>query len=422
MTTQPRYPKYRDVNQRFLIQIPTGWGLSRLRYLCDIGTGSGDTVDAEPEGDYPFVVRSPDVLRASTYDHDCEAILTVGDGAVGEVFHHVSGRFLAHQRVYVLTSIRGVESRFLFYFFSSLFRYMARDGSARTTVDSVRRWMLTDMPVALPPRSDQLRIVWYLDRETAQIDTLIAEQERLIELLRERREAVIIGGVFGLRSDSGSRRRLRSIGRHRAIEPALNRMPSSWSVERFRAVLSRCDERNLGLVFPMLSLKSNGQVVPRSSLGDRQEPSKSSLPRYLIARRGDLVVNPMWLIGGAIGVAEFDGAVSPDYRVFRSSGVHVPRYLHHLLRSRPYRDQYVLYTRAQTTFDRRVQQPDLDNMPIPIPPISEQREISERIDRSLGKIDTLITETERFIELAKERRAALITAAVTGQIDVREVA
>ena len=96
-----------------------------------------------------------------------------------------------------------------------------------------------------------------------------------------------------------------------------------------------------------------------------------------------------------------------------------PWYLHAVLRSAPYFDQYRLYTRSNTTFDRRIKQNDLDNLPIPIPPLDEQRAIVEHIDDQTSRIDALIAKAEEHIALAKERRSALITAAVTGQMDVR---
>jgi restriction endonuclease S subunit len=89
-----------------------------------------------------------------------------------------------------------------------------------------------------------------------------------------------------------------------------------------------------------------------------------------------------------------------------------------VLRSTPYFDQYKLYTRSSTTFDRRIKQVDLDNLPLPVPPIEEQRKIIDQIDEQAAKIDALIAKTRQHIEFAKERRAALISAAVTGQIDV----
>ena len=169
----------------------------------------------------------------------------------------------------------------------------------------------------------------------------------------------------------------------------------------------------------MLSLTVKGHLIDRSSMAIQQNASDASIPRYFVARPGDLVVNPMWLIGGAIGVSDKRGAVSPDYRVFEIAEVLDPWYLHAVLRSAPYFDQYRLYTRSNTTFDRRIKQNDLDNLPIPIPPLDEQRAIVEHIDDQTSRIDALIAKAEEHIALAKERRSALITAAVTGQIDVR---
>lgn len=201
------------------------------------------------------------------------------------------------------------------------------------------------------------------------------------------------------------------IGAHEAVAPAVAAIPDRWEVRRFKAVLDRLNERNQDLAYEMLSLRSTGEIVPRSSLDARQEPDTGSLPRYLVAHASDLVVNPMWLIGGGIGVSTLDGAVSPDYRVFRLRNVMNPRFAHYLLRSRPYVDQYVLYTRAQTTFDRRVQQGDLDNLPLLIPPLDEQRAIADYLDRETARIDTLIAEQQRLVILLQERRRAVISNA-----------
>lgn len=198
------------------------------------------------------------------------------------------------------------------------------------------------------------------------------------------------------------------IGRHRSVEPLLTGLPPSWEIRRFKALLERSNARNEDLSVPMMSLKSTGDVVLRSSLGHSQEPDDASLPRYLVAGVNELVVNPMWLVGGAIGVSAVRGAVSPDYRVFTPRAEISPRYLHYVVRSQPYIDQYLLYTRAQTTFDRRVQQPDLDNLPLPVPPLDEQRAIVDYLDRETARIDTLIEEQKQLVELLHERRKSLV--------------
>lgn len=207
------------------------------------------------------------------------------------------------------------------------------------------------------------------------------------------------------------------IGEHRAVEPLLRALPERWSRERFKGLFDRLDQRNLDLEYEMLSLRSTGDVVLRSEMGGRQEPDEASLPRYLVAAADDLVVNPMWLIGGGIGVSDRPGAVSPDYRVFRPRDQLLPRFVHYVLRSKPYLDQYLLYTRAQTTFDRRVQQPDLNNLPMPVPPRAEQRAIADYLDRETARIDILIEEQLRLIAMLRERRSAVITQAATRGID-----
>ncbi len=207
------------------------------------------------------------------------------------------------------------------------------------------------------------------------------------------------------------------IGAHRAVSSLLETTPNSWEVVRFKGLFDRLDQRNSDLSYEMLSLRSTGEVVARAEMGGRQEPDERSLPKYLVAEIDDLVVNPMWLIGGGIGVSQRAGAVSPDYRVFRSRGALLPRFIHYLLRSQPYLDQYLLYTRAQTTFDRRIQQPDLDNLPLPVPPLEEQRDISDYLDRETVRIDTLIEEQQRLIEMLRERRGATIRSALLSGLD-----
>jgi type I restriction enzyme S subunit len=117
MTKLKPYPGYRHSGVEWLGPIPSDWTTSALRYLAVVETGSKDTVHADPDGEYPFIVRSPKPLRINSYTYDTEAILTAGDGDVGEIFHHVTGKFDAHQRVYVLRDFKGVNARYLYYFF-----------------------------------------------------------------------------------------------------------------------------------------------------------------------------------------------------------------------------------------------------------------------------------------------------------------
>ena len=188
----------RDSGVEWIGEIPAGWELCRLRYLSEIGTGDSDTQDADPEGEYPFFVRSPVVERSNSYSFEGEAILMAGDGAgAGRVFHHAFGKYAVHQRVYRIACNGRAQVRFLLYSLSSIFPLVMDMGSAQSTVPSVRKPMLDNLFIPTPRFSEQQAIADYLDAKTAEIDSLIADKQRQVELLREYRKSLISEAVTG---------------------------------------------------------------------------------------------------------------------------------------------------------------------------------------------------------------------------------
>lgn len=189
----------RQSGSDLLGQIPSTWRLVPTRYLCTITTGGEDSGNASEDGEYPFYVRGRDVLRADAYAFDGEAVMTPGDGqgGTGKVFHYFSGKFQAHQRVYVFINFQGIDGRYFFYYLSTFLRPIALAGSNTVTMESLRRPLLADFPVAVPPLEEQHEIVEYLDEQTDNTDTLITEAERVIELSQERRSALITAAVTG---------------------------------------------------------------------------------------------------------------------------------------------------------------------------------------------------------------------------------
>ena len=170
----------------------------RVKFLCDIGTGHGDTQDASDSGAYPFYVRSANVLRSSEWDIQGPAVLTAGDGVgVGRVFHYAEGKMKVHQRVYALTNFRDVSPRFFYEVFRQYFPETVLYGGASSTVSSLRMHMLADLNLPIPPLEEQRRIVEVIDRETAEIDDMLADITELRDLLAERRAALIAAAVTG---------------------------------------------------------------------------------------------------------------------------------------------------------------------------------------------------------------------------------
>lgn len=182
----------KTVNVDWLGSMPSHWKFTRTRFLCKIRTGSGDTQDSDEFGDYPFYVRSDIPLKSSKFEFDGKSVLTAGDGAgVGKVFHLVEGKFMAHQRVYVLSDFKLVIPEFFYYYFKSTFALIALDGSAKSTVDSVRRPMLSNLPVTLPPIEEQREIVEKLQSHISRTEEIIRVAEAVVIKLHERRESLI---------------------------------------------------------------------------------------------------------------------------------------------------------------------------------------------------------------------------------------
>ena len=188
----------KDSGNEWLGEVPAHWAVRRLKFLCDIQTGDKDTENAVDDGQYPFFVRSQTVERINSMAFDCEAVLTAGDGVgVGKVFHYHKGPFDFHQRVYMMNNFREVSGRYLFHFFRENFYKVALEGGAKSTVDSLRRPVLMNFPVCVPTTAEQAAIVSTIEQEAAKFDTLTAEANRAIELLQERRSALISAALTG---------------------------------------------------------------------------------------------------------------------------------------------------------------------------------------------------------------------------------
>ena len=178
--------------------IPDGWGMCRLRFLCDILTGNQDTQDNDPNGEYPFYVRSPIVERSNKYTFEGDAILMAGDGVgAGKVFHYVSGKYGCHQRVYSLQNINGIERKFLYYYLQNRFYVSIETANSKSTVDSVRLIMLKNFPIPIPPLDEQKEIAAYLDEKTSAIDSLVTKKNQLVSELESLKKSMIFEYVTG---------------------------------------------------------------------------------------------------------------------------------------------------------------------------------------------------------------------------------
>ncbi|HQH99436.1 MAG TPA: restriction endonuclease subunit S [Spirochaetota bacterium] len=190
--------KMKDSGVEWIGEIPDEWEVRKLKFICRVQTGDKDTVDSMTEGIYPLFVRSQIVERIDVFTHDCEAVLTAGDGVgVGKVFHYYNGRFSFHQRVYLFSCFKNIIGKYLYYFLKENFYKVALEGRAKSTVDSLRMPLVLNFILSLPPLPEQQAIVDFIDRETVKIDTLISKIEKQIDLLNEYKQSLITAAVTG---------------------------------------------------------------------------------------------------------------------------------------------------------------------------------------------------------------------------------
>ena len=188
----------KDSGVAWLGEVPRGWEIVRLRFLCQITTGDMDTQDNNPNGEYPFYVRSEIVEKSDNYSFDNEAVLMAGDGVgAGKIFHYVNGKYGCHQRVYSLTNFQDIHGEFLYFYLKEFFKRKIEEGGAKSTVDSVRLPMLKDFPVSIPSTQEQDDIILFIKAQTAHIDRLSDTVRQTIDRLQEYRSTLITQVVTG---------------------------------------------------------------------------------------------------------------------------------------------------------------------------------------------------------------------------------
>ncbi len=190
--------KRQETNVPWLRTIPAHWKTMKLRHLVRISTGGRDTKDRVDNGDYPFFVRSMKIERIDSFSMNEEAVLTSGDGAgVGEVFHHVFGKFDLHQRMYAFTKFQEVSGDYFYYFLRAFFKLQMSQWSAKSTVDSVRMPFLKTMVFTIPPKEEQADIVERIKTQSEKYHKLVEKTESSIKLLQQFRISLITEAVTG---------------------------------------------------------------------------------------------------------------------------------------------------------------------------------------------------------------------------------
>ncbi|HXF91832.1 MAG TPA: restriction endonuclease subunit S [Nitrospiraceae bacterium] len=427
------YPAYKDSGIEWLGKIPTNWETKRLKRLFRVVNGSTPKSGESDywDGDIPWVTPDdlgelvvPELSRPTRYitrkGYESCGTTLVPEGSLvlstrAPIGHlAIAGVPLCtNQGCRSLVFSRRQSERYYYYQVLAARRELESLGDG-STFKELAKESLESVLLLEPPPDEQRAIAAFLDRETAKIDALVAKKERLIELLQEKRAALITHAVTkGLdptvpMKDSG-------------VE-WLGRIPAHWEIKRNKVLFREIDHRSLEGEEELLTVSHITGVTKRSEKEVYMIEAESH-EGYKLCERDDLAINTMWAWMGALGIAGEPGMVSPSYNIYRlKDRALLPRYYDYLCRIPAHVSELTRFSKGVWKSRLRLYPEEFFEIITPVPKPKEQQAIAEMLDRETAKLDALIAKVREGIEKLKEYRTALISVAVTGKIDVREEA
>jgi len=411
----PRYPEYKDSGVEWLGAVPRHWDIKRLKHLADIQNGR-DYKEVESDEGYPVIGSGGPFSFASRFIYQGESVLLGRKGTIDRPLY-VNGAFWAVDTMFYTVIKPRVNAKFLYYCTLTIRfdRY-----STSTALPSMTQSDLNNIEFAVPCYEEQCSITAFLEREITKIDNLMAEQEKLIALLKEKRQTVISHAVTkGLdptapMKDSG-------------VE-WLGEVPAHWEVSQLKYVARDGTSITYGIVqagphieggIPYIKTSDmSGESLPLEGYSRTSREIDQSYSRSKVFF-GDLVIAIRASVGKCLPLPEeLDGANLTQGTAKISPGECVERdYLLNLINSTGL--QVYFDSMAKGATFKEITLDMLRRTPVLIAPLAEQRDIARYLATELKSFQNLLQETEKAISLLKERRTALISAAVTGQIDVR---
>ncbi|WP_081619812.1 restriction endonuclease subunit S [Thioalkalivibrio sp. ALJT] len=394
--TFPKYPEYKDSGVEWLGEVPAHWFVGKLKWHASVSSGTDGRAD---RGDVPLYGANGVIGFSDGFSYSSPKVLVGRVGSSGAV-NFASGRFSVSDNALVVDEAQAIDVRYL--------HFWATTQDFSIDVSTTAQPLLTasqvkDFCLPLPPPEEQGEIAAFLDHETGKIDALIEEQRRLIELLKEKRQAVISHAI----NDHGSNTQGR-LGYYIDLLPGYAFSSQGFRIDGGIRLLR-------GINVGVGKISWNEAVFwPKEEIAGLEE--------YFL-REGDLVLgmDRPWIGGGA--------------RVAKVSREDLPALLlQRVARIRPKNglDQEFLWLVLASQEFKRTLEAELTGVSVPhvssdqirsfrisLPDIESQSKILMTVRTELEKIGSLTEQCERGVELMEERKTSLISAAVTGRIDVR---
>ena len=406
------YPKYKDSGIEWLGEVPEGWEVKKLKYVAHVEMGQSPESDfynkdgngvpfLQGNADFKEIYPQPQVwtIEGNKYSKKDDILISVR-APVGEI-NISDNRYAIGRGLVALRFCEKFNFKFYYYLFNKAKNYFD-SVSTGTTYTSVSTDDIKNISVVVPPKEHQITIATFLDQKTTKIDDLIKKNETLVELLKEKRQAIISHAVTkGLDPNANMK--------NSGVE-WIGEIPQGWEVKRLKF--------NLQLLTEKTDRRENPVALENieSWLGEYKETESEFQGEGVAFKKGDILFGKLRPYLAKAWLANFSGEAIGDFFVMRPSLDIDGRFAVYQILNKEF-----ISIVDGSTFGAKMPRVSWDfmaNLRLPTPHIVEQHAIADYIGRETGKIDATIQKILSQIATLKEYRQTLISNVVTGKVRV----
>jgi len=419
------YPKYKESGVAWLGEVPEHWEPSKLKYIlqsmisggtpktndplnwCESGTGIPWVSIADMSNNHIINKTKKDVTKKGIVEKGLK-ILPKGT-LLYSIFASLGKVAIADTELTTNQAILGLlpnekaNKKFLFWLMTALENYIHFSASSNTQ-DNLNSEKVANFPIILLPKQEQISIAKFLDRETAKIDTLIDKQRRLIELLKEKRQA-LISHIVTKGLDPNVKMKDSKVA-------WLGEIPEHWELIKLKYVLKLQNTKTLITNQAVIALENI-----EGHTGKYIDTDSNYQGEGIECKKGDVLFGKLRPYLAKVYRCKASGIAFGDLLTYQPIKHFESSFAFYSLLSEAF-----IKIVDSSTYGAKMPRASADfinEMPLTVPPFKKQEKIANYLDTQTQKIDTLIEKAKQAITLLQERRTALISAAVTGKIDVR---
>ena len=427
-----RYDTYKDSGVQWLGEIPGHWGCVRLKNVCT-GFSNGTTADQVDFLDGTVSVTRIETISKGIINYEKVGHVQYSNNLlnyrlqVGDIlFSHIN----SYERVGNCALYEGehplyhgmnlmritpiskfAHYKFIHYYLISPLFLKQVQLKCKPAINqvSIPGKYVKDLRLTLPPLYEQRSIVSFLDAKCGKIDEWVNKKQKEVEHLQELKQRVIADAVT------------RGLNPHVKMKatniPWLKEIPGHWEIYRYGTLFKlKPVKQHHGE--ELLSVFLHFGVIRAAESEKRTHAASEDLSKYQLVEETDFVMNNQQAWRGSVGVSKLVGIISPAYHIFKMPNCMFPDYANYLLRSKCMVSQFEMSSRGVGSIQRTLNFNWLNNKIVPVPPLSEQKQIVPYLDAKCSKIDKLIANVTKEIECIKEYKQRLISDVVTGRIKV----